>query len=106
MTYHASMTGELPNPSEKQVFQKHVDGESKSTHTHVDLLHIQHEKCKKEKKSQKTLAIIQMKSAFTSRGLWRARLCTIAHFLLVIWSRISWLFQLWCAGRVVALGFI
>lgn len=32
MTYHASMIGELPNPSEKQIFQKHVDEEKNRTY--------------------------------------------------------------------------
>lgn len=41
MTYHVSMIGELPNPSGKQIFQKHVDGEKKQ-----NLLHIQHDKCR------------------------------------------------------------
>lgn len=38
MTYHVSMIGELPNPSEKQIFQKHVDGEENRK-----LLHILHD---------------------------------------------------------------
>lgn len=41
MTYHVSMIGELPNPSEKQIFQKHVDGEK--DRAYKGLLHIQHD---------------------------------------------------------------
>lgn len=33
MTYHVSMIGELPNPSEKQIFQKHVDGEKNRSYS-------------------------------------------------------------------------
>lgn len=38
MTYQASMIGELPNPSEKQIFQKHVDEEKNRTYTASKLI--------------------------------------------------------------------
>lgn len=68
MTYHVSMIGELPNPSEKQIFQKHVDGEANRNYSIF---------CMTSREAH-PLKRIQINSVITSWGLWSLLVCMVS----------------------------